>query len=157
MLNKNFFDALNQLDQLTELVIVDCSTELPEVPMDHFELIDREGAKKMAVRPFKGVCKKLKSIKILKSHPRIFNYVVTEEWKALSSLRVDVYFTTEGFTTFVLPTNGVESFPALADASVGISKNFRKRAHDIIKLAKERHPEIIGKVRFVQVGGDIEQ
>jgi hypothetical protein len=154
VLNNNFFSALNKLKQLRELIILDCSTDLPRVLMDHFELIDKKSTKQKITRPFEKTCEVLQRIKILRSHPLIFDYIVTEEWKVLHNLRVDIYTTTTGFTTMVHPTDGKSSFPALDAASIGISANFKERANEIIPLAKERYPNIIKMVRFVEVGSD---
>jgi hypothetical protein len=148
VINENFFNALNRLLSLKELILVDCTIDLPNVMMDHFDLIDKKNTRLIA-KPFHGISKNLEKVQVIKSQPRIFDYIVTEKWDLLQSLKIDLYSTVSGFATFVHPTDGETSFPMLKTASISVTDRSAERVAEILEIAKSRYPDIANKVSIV--------
>jgi hypothetical protein len=120
-LNEFFFEALNELKGLKRLVILNCTTTIEHpvvLELSYF----RELSWRERPRIFKGVNETLESLEIIKSDPRLLDYAIPETWKALKTIKADLFFNLFGVRTFMDSAKEFRSvFPVIERISLSIS------------------------------------
>lgn len=89
-LNHYFFSALNNLSNLKELILIDCSSDLESPAMTGFTF-DHERSWNDLPRIFEMTSKSLEKIVIEESDPELFNYLIFEKWPNLKHISVEIF------------------------------------------------------------------
>lgn len=92
-LNDHFFKALNQLNQLENLILIDCLIDKNTIPAPEYNGFSMDGA---ATRDngnllYNGINDSLLTLKIIRSDPWIFEYASVYKWPVLTDIDVDIY------------------------------------------------------------------
>ncbi len=120
-LNHYFFSALNNLSNLKELILIDCSSDLESPTMTGFTF-DHERSWNDLPRIFEVTSKSLEKIVIKESDPELFNYLIFEKWPKLRHVQLEIFDRNiYGIRALLIPSEHLrKTFPALSDFNIDV-------------------------------------
>jgi len=146
VLNEQFFKATNRLKDLRHLVLIECSTTLPETVLLDFDLIDKIRTRDSAGRPFKTLAERLSTLTVLRCDTRIVGHLISEKWNSLKEFRIEIRDELAIFLSVSLQTSAHEgdfdTFPMVEKGMIGVSPISFRDLEMITKKLSEREDSL---------------